>query len=193
MRFLRAIPLSVSFLLLLLGLGGIVTTLVGLIVTAGSFLNEGARITVPASVEVVLDPEKPHRVYHELNGSHITINQPFADLPADTVIGLSDAATGLPIESQNLSEPFNVNFFALRDRRLAVRAFTPPPGGRVRVDVSGTFPSSQVLYIGPTHTVYATGTLRGVQASFVVSLGVILLAAAGFVARINPAEPDLTG
>lgn len=189
MRILRAIPVTLSLVLILLGLAGVATSVIGFIVTGGGFLNEGVRVTVPASVELTLEPGKPHGIYHEINGSHVTVNQPFADLPADTVITLTDPSTLEPIETLTVSDLLRVEFFGLRDHRLGVRTFTPPTSGRVRLDFTGSFASPQVLYIGPTHQVYVSGTLPKVRAGLIAALLVILLGAAGIVARMSTMEP----
>jgi hypothetical protein len=189
MRILRAIPVTLSLVLILLGLAGVATSVIGFVVTGGGFLNEGVRVTVPASVELTLETGKPHGVYHEINGSHVTLNQPFADLPADTVITLTDGSTGQPIEAITVSELLHVEFFGLRDHRLCVRTFTPPASGLVRLDVSGSFDTPQVLYLGPTHQVYVNSTLPKVQAGLIGASMLILLGAAGIVARISTVEP----
>lgn len=189
MRFLRAIPVTLSLVIILLGLAGVATSVIGFVVTGGGFLNEGVRVTVPASVELELEPGQPHGVYHEINGSHVTINQPFADLPADTVITLIDGSTGQPLEAVTLSELLHVEFFGLQDHRLCVRTFTPPASGRVRIDVTGSFATPQVLYIGPTHQVYVATTLPKIRAGLIAASLLILLGAAGIVARVATVEP----
>lgn len=146
------------------GLAAIIVAVVVLIAdgialstTYGRFINSGPRVTVPATVTLELEPGLDYVIYHEVTGSHVTVNRPLADLPGTMTVTLADAATNDPIEATDADWFMQLAWFGLRDRRDAVREFVSPPSGRITLEVAGVEPE-QVFYVGPRHTVYAART-----------------------------------
>lgn len=184
MRFLRAVPLAVVVLLVLLGVAGLVACPITFMVTGGHFLNSGQRVTVPASVELTLDPTHEHTIFHERTGSHITVNQPLTALPDDLTVTLTDADTGAPVPTAPASEQLFVTFFDLHDLRHGFATFTPPPSGRVRFNAAGSFTTPQVFYVGPSSSVYMKTTLPLIRLGMIASMLALLLAGVCVIARL---------
>jgi len=175
MRLPSSVTMPAALLAIVLGVAGLFATLIFMIVSYGHFLNEGTRVNLPAdAVALEVRPGVEHAVFHEVTGSHITVNRPLLDLPKDAAVTISDAATGAQIEHADVDMFTQVSFFGLRDRRRAFAQFDPPASGQVTLHVADV-PEGQVFYIGPTHRVYNKETLPKVQAAALSSLVLVLI------------------
>lgn len=175
MRLKPSVTIPLAIAAITLGVAGLFATLLYLAASFGHHLNEGPRVTLPASnITLELEPGIEHAVYQELTGSHITVNQPLTELDDETPITLADTSTNEPIESTAVSWTTTITFFGLNDTRRALAQFTPPPSGQVTLTLPQAQPG-QVLYIGPTHRVYNDTTLPKVQIAALASLIAILI------------------
>ncbi|GEM_PF-2322875 len=175
MRLPTSIAIPAAIGLIVLGVLGLVGTLGYLAVSYGLFINSGPRVTLPASgIALELEPGVEHAVYQEVTGAHITVNQPLVELGDDAEIVLTDSVEQTPVEFERVNWYMQVAFFGLRDRRRAVAQFTPPEPGRVTLTIADAEPG-QVVYIGPTHRVYAGTTLPRVQIAALVALIAVLV------------------
>lgn len=168
-----AVPAAIG--LITLGVLGLLFTLGYLALSYGLFINSGPRVTLPATdITLELEPGVEHAIYQEITGSHVTVNQPLAELERETEITLTDTTTAEPIELDRVYWFSQLAFFKLRDKRRALAEFTPPDSGQVTLTLADAEPG-QVVYIGPTHRVYADTTLPTIQIMGLSSLIAVLL------------------
>jgi hypothetical protein len=169
----NTIPLALAAIAL--GILGLFATLLYLAASYGHHINEGPRVTLPATdITLDLKPGIPYAIQQELTGSHVTVNQPLVELQSDTEIVLLDTLTTQPVEYTRTDWYRVIQFFGLRDKRRTIAEFTPPPSGQVTLSIPNAEPG-QVVFVGPHHTVFASTTLPKVQIAALVSLIAVLL------------------
>ena len=146
-------PIAVCIALVITGLLLLSATSMAFLQLSGRFHADAARVSVPASVELEVEPDAAILVMRELAGSHVTMNRPLADLPDDLAITVTDATTGEPIETEPSTWWSRQRVIGLERHRRGVVAFRAPDHGRVRIDVRGGFAHEQVFAVSPSfHT-----------------------------------------
>ncbi len=139
----------------------ILAILLGIVIFIGSFatmmvswtqiMATGHGITVPASVELDVAPDKEIAIWRELAGTHITVNQPLLPAPDDLVVTVTDRKTGELIETESMDWRVRQKIMPGFERsRRALAVFTSPAHGEVSISIQGSFEHPQVYRVAPS-------------------------------------------
>ena len=153
---MRPPPLPVGIALAALGLCVALVTTIAAFVVQGRFHARASNVTVPASVELGVEPGVRIGIAREMMGAHVTVNRPLLPLPTDLSITVTDLATGEAVAVEPFEWRVTQQVFNLSQERRTFAAFMAPPAppdapdARVRLDVRGGFAHDQVYAVGPT-------------------------------------------
>ncbi|GAB5496344.1 MAG: hypothetical protein Phyf2KO_14240 [Phycisphaerales bacterium] len=124
----------------------------------------GHGVTVPASIEIDVDPTREQAVWRELAGPHITENRPLLDPPEDIIIIITDRRNAEPIETRQLDWKVRQKVMPGFERsRRAILAFDPPEHGEITIAVSGSFDHDQVYRVAPSVRAWVATVLPATQ------------------------------
>ncbi len=189
---IKAPPYAVGLIMLAAGLLVLAATALASLHLVGEFHGRGRHITVPAKVTLELDPNETIAILRELNGPHNTVNNPVQDPPTDLSIAVTETATGAEIATAPNSWWMRQSLFGMTRDRREIAEFTAPADGQVTIDVTGSFDSEQVYYVGPTTEMFGRThgrrlviILFAAAALGVVGLGLLVWRAAS-ASRIDP-------
>lgn len=173
--------------LIVLGLASVIAAGATTIISYFKFQESGLLVTVPDDdVQLQIDPNTPHRIYHRVTGSHITENRPRVTLPDNYTLKITDAASGEPIELTPASGYQQSYFFGFHSRRDNIAAFDAPPSGSISLRASG-LDTDTVFYVVQSQDVYERTILPKFAAWVIASAAVLLLGAALIILRLaNP-------
>lgn len=175
MRLKPSVTIPLAIAAIMLGVAGLIASLLYITASYGHHINDGPRVTLPATnIPLDLKPGIPYAIQQEITGSHITVNQPLTELESDTEITLVDSATNAPVEYDRVNWYRQIAYFGLRDKRRTIAEFTPPDSGKITLSIPNAEPG-QVVYIGPHHSVFADTTLPKIQIASLASLIAILV------------------
>jgi len=174
----RRIPLPlVAIAIAALGVLSILVSAGALWWTWTKTLDKGVGITVPASLDLDVEPGEEIVLWRELVGPHNTFNQPVVDPPPDLAVTATDRRTGLAIPTRPLS--WNVAQRALpgfERRRSAVLAFDAPSHGEITLTVAGSFRHPQVYRVAPSVSAWVSEAFPVFKAGVFAGLLVIVVA-----------------
>ncbi|RNC82355.1 MAG: hypothetical protein ED559_11415 [Phycisphaera sp.] len=129
-----------------------------------NIMAAGHGVTVPASIDLNVDPTREHAVWRELAGPHITENRPLLDPPEDLLVVITNRRTGETIETRELVWMVRQSLMpGFEKSRRAILAFDPPEHGEISVEVSGSFAHDQVYRVAPSVRAWVTTVLPATQ------------------------------
>lgn len=147
-----------------LGLIALLASGVGLWWTWNTIMAAGHGVTVPAAVDLDVDPANEQAVWRELAGPHITVNRPLLGPPDDLDISVIDRRTGEAIETRTLEWRVRQRVMPGFERsRRAVAAFDPPEHGEISLVVTGSFEHPQVYRVSPSVRAWAANVIPVIQ------------------------------
>jgi hypothetical protein len=182
-------PLAV--LLILAAVISLLFAIGAVIVQYFLFFSSGTHVTVPAdNITIQVEPGKTHSIYHRVTGTHVTTNNPLAQLPGDLPITISDAQTQQPIEHTPFGYRIHYDFYGLQTERQGIAQFTAPESGTINLSVGG-LEDKAVLYVGRSYAVFMSEVMPRLTYWIGASLIAIILGAALILARFFQPEPRI--
>jgi hypothetical protein len=176
----------------------IIAAFLSLIVAVGAvivqyflFFNSGTHITVPAdNITIQVEPDKTHSIYHRVTGTHVTTNNPLAQIPDDLSITITDAQTQQPIEHAPFAYRIYYNFYGLQTERQGIAQFTAPESGTIDLSVQG-IEDQAVFYVGPAYAVFMNEVMPRLTLWIIASLIALITSAGIIILRLIQPEPHL--
>lgn len=154
----------VAVIMIALGLIVIVASGGGMWWSWTKIMASGHGVTVPASIDLDVDPTREHAVWRELAGSHITENRPLLAPPEDLSVVLTNRRTGDPLETRELEWRVRQSLMpGFEKNRRALLAFDPPGHGEISVEVTGSFAHDQVYRVAPSVRTWVATVLPATQ------------------------------
>lgn len=135
-----------------IALGAVVSVVTygAMVVSLHAIMDAGTGVTVPAELDLDLEPGEEYVVWREMIGTHITVNRPLEEPPEDLEIRIIDRETGRPVETRPMNWRVTQSVFGFGRHRRSLVAFDPPEHGRISLRVSGSFGADQVYRIAPS-------------------------------------------
>lgn len=181
----------IAIVMIVLGLIVIVASGAGMWWSWTNIMAAGHGVTVPASVDLDVDPTSEQAVWRELAGSHITVNQPLLGPPDDLAVSITDRRTGEAIETRTLEWRVRQQVMPGFERnRRAVVAFDPPAHGEISLVVTGSFEHEQVYRVSPSVRAWATTALPAIQIGAGAGLLLLLIGIALLIAKALRSERE---
>ena len=174
----------VAVIMIVLGLIVIVASGGGMWWSWPNILAAGHGVTVPAAIDLDVDPSREHAVWRELSGSHITENRPLLGPPDDLIIIIKNRRTGEAIETRELEWRVRQSVMpGFEKNRRALLAFDPPEHGEIAFSVSGSFEHDQVYRVAPSIRTWVATVLPATQYGAGAGLLLIFLGVAVLIGK----------